>query len=409
MRAMVRAIAKPYFPASDHNRLVGERLRNTLGQDRNSVRVALDKTYDPESFSDSLMMLAETISALLGTSQRVIFLIDEAETLVVPYNQGGSKKIELEQLLQSLREVSQTTTNVGIVLSGSNHITEFAREYKNAFFGSCARVELSGITEPSDAERLISPPQVRPFVQFDSDAVAYGTTLCAGMPQFMWQIGAATAARVRGGPAVRGDIRSSVGALVNGRPDDLPFKPYDVLEPLEHMLSLQGERERDLLWLLLRRVALHSSLANIQVARHFIVDQTLLDLNSKENWNKRLRLLGELNVLTVGNSLVDLPPARRSRARFSMPQYSAQTIAASPSRSAGESADGRNRTCSGSSSASADSSTPRACLISDRIPSDSGFASAGSPHAFHFIGGRNGCCWPSGRVMRYSITHAVNQ
>ena len=53
----------------------------------------------------------------------------------------------------------------------------------------------------------------------------------------------------------------------------------------------------------------------------------------------------------------------------------------------------------------AGSSTPTACLSNDRIPSESGFAAAGSPHAFHFIGGRRS----SACVMRYSITHAVNQ
>lgn len=298
-KAIVRAIAKPYFPSADHNKLIGERLREVFGEERNSVKVALNKAYDPESFSDLLMLLSETISKVLGGECRVIVLIDEAETLVVPYNQGGAKRIELEQLLQSFREVAQTTSTVGLVLSGSNHIVEFAREYKNAFFGSCARVELGGITDRSEAEKIIAPVPVRPFVQFDADAIEYGVSLCAGMPQFMWQVGAAVAALVRGGPAVRGDIRSAVGALVNERGDELPFKPYDVLEPLEHMLSLHGSRERDYLWLLLRRVAINSSLANAQVSRHFIVEQTLLELDTKEEWNKRLRLLVELDILTV--------------------------------------------------------------------------------------------------------------
>lgn len=298
-RAIIRAVAKPYFPGSDHNKIVGERLREVLGEERNAVKVALNKRYDPESFADSLMLLSEAISHALGGEQRVIFLIDEAETLVVPYNQGGAKRIELEQLLQSLREVAQTTSTIGLVLAGSNHIVEFAREYKNAFFGSCARVELSGITDLAEAERIISPVPVRPFVQFDADSIEYGVSLCAGMPQFMWQIGAAAASLVRGGPAGRGDIRSAVGALVNERSDELPFKPYDVLEPLEHMLSLHGSRERDYLWLLLRRVAINSSLANAQVSRHFIVEQTLLELDTKEEWNKRLRLLVELDILAI--------------------------------------------------------------------------------------------------------------
>ena len=55
--------------------------------------------------------------------------------------------------------------------------------------------------------------------------------------------------------------------------------------------------------------------------------------------------------LRRNRSSVDLPPARSSRARSSTPQYSAPTIVANPSRSAGDSADGRSLTCSASSSA----------------------------------------------------------
>ena len=80
----------------------------------------------------------------------------------------------------------------------------------------------------------------------------------------------------------------------------------------------------------------------------------------------------------------------------STPQCSAPTISASASRSAGDSADGRNLTWSGSSSARDASPTPSACSSRFRIPSESGLAAFGSPHASHFI-------------MRYSITYAVNQ
>ena len=57
----------------------------------------------------------------------------------------------------------------------------------------------------------------------------------------------------------------------------------------------------------------------------------------------------------------------------------APTIAASASRSAGDSADGRNLTWSGSSSVPPASSTPRACFSRVRIPSESGLAASGSP------------------------------
>ena len=45
----------------------------------------------------------------------------------------------------------------------------------------------------------------------------------------------------------------------------------------------------------------------------------------------------------------------------------------------------------------------------ERMPGESGLAAAGSPQAFHFIGGSSAGWWSSGRAMRYSITYAVNQ
>lgn len=304
--AITRALGKPYFPEDDQNRLIGERLREVVGSDRNAVRSQLEACYDPESLADSLMHLSEKVIGWLGKpSMRLVFLVDEAESFVVPYNHGGTKKLELEQLLQSLREVSQTSNRVGIVLSGSNHIKTFAREYKNAFFGSCVRMDLKGITDYKEASLLLYPARVSAFVRIEASAVSQGVELCAGMPQFMWQLGAATTWGVRGGSAVRADVRSAMNALIAGGRDDLPFQPYDVLEPIEHMLKLQGDREQNLLWLLLRRVATNSSLATVDAPRHFLVDQPLLDLDNREMWNKRLATLIDLDILIpVGNSSV---------------------------------------------------------------------------------------------------------
>jgi hypothetical protein len=143
--AIAHALGKRNFSYSDHNRAVGERLHARLGPDRGAVRRAIQECRDPESLADSIVVLCERMLEWLVGGHRVVFLVDEAETLVVPYRAGGTKRVELEQLLQSLREVSQMARHVGILLAGSNHIIEFAREYKNAFFGSCARVDLAGL------------------------------------------------------------------------------------------------------------------------------------------------------------------------------------------------------------------------------------------------------------------------
>lgn len=298
-RAIGRALSKREFSGNDHNRAVGERLKQAVTNSRwPSMRAVVNDCWDKDSLADSLMLLTERVLELLGANaSRLIVLLDEAETLIVPYHQGGDKKIETEQLLQSLREISQTSNRFAMVLSGSNHISAFANEYKNAFFGSCVDIELEGLTSVEEASKLIAPARVKPYVEFDSSAIEYGVQLCAGMPQFMWQLGAATVFALRSGRALRSDVRAAVSALVDGDHTRLPFRSYDVLEPIEHTLGLQGDRERDLLWLLLRRVALTSSLSTLHTPRHFLIESQLLELDAKSGWNKRLQTLVDLKIL----------------------------------------------------------------------------------------------------------------
>ncbi|WP_312404552.1 AAA family ATPase [Brevundimonas sp.] len=300
-KAIGRALTKREFSANDHNREIGERLRQAVANSRwPSARAVVNECWDKDSLADSLMLLAERMLELLGgNTSRLIVLLDEAETLTIPYQQGGGKKVELEQLLQSLREISQTSDRFAMVLSGSNHITAFAQEYKNAFFGSCVDIELEGLTSVEDASRLIAPPRVKPYVEFDRSAIDYGIQLCAGMPQFMWQLGAATVFALRSGKALRSDVRAAVSAMVDGDHTRLPFRSYDVLEPIEHMLGLQGDRERDLLWLLLRRVALTSSLSAQHTPRHFLIESQLLEFDGRSVWNKRLQTLVDLKILVA--------------------------------------------------------------------------------------------------------------
>lgn len=295
---IVKVLAKR-LTANDPNNEVIARLQAKLACDWQAVRKHLQACYDQESFADSLVFLSEKLLEWTGgVCKRVVYLIDEAETLVVPYQEGGTKRAELEQFLQSLREVSQSSESVGIVLSGSNHIDVFAREYKNAFFGSCLPINLRGLDNLADCEHIIAPQRVRPYVEFDQSAIQYAAEISAGMPLFMWQLGAATAALVRSGPARRTDVRRAVQALVF---DDgsLPFKAYEILEPLEHMLGLRPQPEPDLLWLLLYRVARSTSLVAPEANSGFIIDQTLLSVRDKDVWRQYLVSLTEIGILEI--------------------------------------------------------------------------------------------------------------
>lgn len=296
--SIVHVLAKRISTTDPNNEVVA-RLQAKLACDWQTARRQLQACYDQESFADSLVYLSEKLLEWTGGAcKRVIYLVDEAETLVVPYQEGGTKRVELEQFLQSLREVSQSSECVGIVLSGSNHIDVFARQYKNAFFGSCLPINLKGLDDMADCGHIIAPHRVRPYVQFDPSAIEYAAKISAGMPLFMWQLGAATAALVRSGPARRTDVRRAVQALVL---DDgsLPFKAYEILEPLEHMLGLRPQPEPDLLWLLLYRVAQSTSLVAPEANIGFILDQTLLSMRDKDVWRQYLVSLTEIGILEI--------------------------------------------------------------------------------------------------------------
>ncbi|MFF0923242.1 hypothetical protein ACFYE8_26500 [Rhizobium leguminosarum] len=297
--AIAQALGKRHFSSHDMNREFGEKLKQKFGNERDAVRNAILDLRDSESVADSLTVLSESLLDWIGGGQRIIYLIDEAETLVLPYKGNDAKRLELEQLLQGLREVSQTSTKVGLLLCGSNHIDEFTQSYKEAFFGSSVKIPLAGITATETARKLISPDKLTPYMRFTGDPVRYAIDLCAGMPQFLWQLGAATSAIVRSGPVSKADVRQGVSVLVGERTLDLPFKAYEVLEPIEHMLGLQGQREQDLLWLLLYKVANSSSLVVDEAQQSFIIDQSLLELDEFEGWKQRLISVVNLSILEM--------------------------------------------------------------------------------------------------------------
>src|SRR5206468_5805083 len=129
-------------------------------------------------------------------------------------------------------------------------------------------------------------------------AIQFAISCSAGMPQFLWQIGAATAALVRSGPVTRSDIRRGITKIV-GDSRDLPFKAYDVLEPIEHMLGMYSAKEQDLLWMLLWRVANVTSLVAPHAQQHLIIDSSLLELDEQQAWIRRLLSLVALKILDL--------------------------------------------------------------------------------------------------------------
>jgi len=300
-RAISHALIRPNLNITDQNYLLHSRIRLTFGGDWKKARKEIEESYDNESLSDSLISLGQRVNSWTGApnSRRVVFLIDEAEALVAPYLLGGAKRTELEQFLQSIREVSQSTDTIGVLLAGSNHISVFSREYKNAFFGSSQVIQLEGLKKLSAAKQILCPNGLLPFVQFEENAIELAHTLCAGVPQFLWQVGATTSHIVRSGVATRVDVRNAVAMLVGEGRAGLPFKAYDVLEPIESMLQLHTLRERDLLWLLLYRVAASTSLVAERATMLAIIDQILLGIDDRAAWSRRLISLAELRILDI--------------------------------------------------------------------------------------------------------------
>lgn len=312
-RAISHGLVRPNLTTSDQNYPLCAKIRNRFDGDWRAARREIEECFDEESLSDSLKALSSKLVEWMGPPmERFLLLLDEAEALVAPYQAGGLKKLELEQLLQSLREVSQTTGDVGILLSGSNHINIFAREYKNAFFGSSQIIELGGLKDSREASALIAPNRIAPYVQFDQAAIDYAFNLCAGIPQFLWQVGATTAHLVNSGVATKTDIRIAVATLIGEGKKTLPFKSYEILEPIDSLLSLEGGREGDLLWMLLYRVADASSLVVEDATILFVVDNALISVDDKSVWNQRLRALVDLKIIRMDSS---------SSVRFQVPLF----------------------------------------------------------------------------------------
>lgn len=312
-RAVSHGLVRPNLTTTDQNYPLCARIRSKFDGDWRAARREIDDCFDEESLSDSLKALSSKLVEWMGPPMdRILLLLDEAEALVAPYQAGGVKKLELEQLLQSLREVSQTTGDVGILLAGSNHINVFAREYKNAFFGSSQIIELGGLKDAREASALIAPNRIAPYVQFDKAAIDYAFNLCAGIPQFLWQIGAATAHLVRSGPASKTDIRVAVATLIGEGKASLPFKSYEILEPIDSLLSLEGGKEGDLLWMLLYRVADACSLVVEDATILFVIDNSLMSVSDKAVWSQRLRALVDLKILRMDSS---------SSVRFQVPLF----------------------------------------------------------------------------------------
>ncbi|MDR3571992.1 MAG: AAA family ATPase [Candidatus Pacebacteria bacterium] len=299
--AIRHGLVRQNLNLSDQNHKLCTAVRAHFVGDWKQARSAIQACYDEESLADSLISVSRLLIEWTKTTKarRVIFLVDEAEALVAPYLAGGRKRLELEQFLQSLREISQNVDTIGFLLCGSNHINVFTREYKNAFFGSSQVLQLEGLKNPDMAANIVCPAGIAPFIQFERSAVSSALDLCAGMPQFLWQIGATTSHIVRSGTATRSDVRNAVAMLIGEGKSNLPFKSYEVLEPIESMLQLHTSRERDLLWMLLFRVAASSSLVAPEAAALTILDPTLMSFDDKAGWTKRLLALVELRILSV--------------------------------------------------------------------------------------------------------------
>lgn len=298
-RSIIHSLVRPNLGAADENVDLASKIRASYGGDWKLARASLQECYDEESLADSILAVRSLIANVLGAPDlRVVLLIDEAEALAGAHNFSGKKCGEVEQLLQSIREVSQRSDGAAVLLSGSNHINLFSRNYKNAFFGSSQVVNLHGLARES-APDLVAPSRVASYVQFDEAAISYAHKICDGMPQFMWQVGAASAALMRSGPIARSDVRRAISLLNSGELGSVPFRTYDFLEPVESILALEDPRERDLLWLLLSRIASASSLISEDAPLAFVIDSSLGVIDDREGWFRRCTKLADLRLVEI--------------------------------------------------------------------------------------------------------------
>ena len=268
---------------------------------------------EDNNLSDTISAYSEAILDLLGEKyKRVVILFDEAEALVTAFQNGPTKQLELEQMFHSLREVGQSSVSTGILLSGSHHINVFATDYKSAFFGSCDRIDLAGITDFEEAKHLVAPTRIRDYIEFEKSAIEFAIELCAGMPLFMWQVGALTSHLVKSGVARKGDVKRAVEMIVNGIPHNLFSSSDQLLTPIEFDIALEPDKEPDYLWMLLYKIAKSSSLINPIAARFTSIDQELISMDAEKAWSDRLSRLIELKLIV---------PVNKSSFKFMVPIF----------------------------------------------------------------------------------------
>ena len=142
---------------------------------------------------------------------------------------------------------------------------------------------------------MIAPGRVRDWVQFEKSAIEYAIEICAGMPLWMWYIGALTTHAVKGGKATISDVKRAVELLVSD--EKIFFTPVKTLQPLEFEISLEPNREFSYLWLLLYKLAAATATIDRSAPRLSFLDRDLLALDTEQAWLDRLSRLSELKII----------------------------------------------------------------------------------------------------------------
>lgn len=282
-------------------------LKTRLTESWSALEVSkqLEGCWVEDSLSDSIAQLADWVSKRVGsTGGRVVFIIDEAESLIYAMLASHEKSLQLSSLMHSLRELSQNHSNAAILLCSSNNIDRLVDSYTDAFFGSCHHLRLGGIFDFEDARQIIAPTQIGKYLSYSEEVVRYIIDICQGMPLAMSLVSAATAWIVRTGYVERHHIRRALSALLDESDAGMPatLRRWRILEPVNKLLDLEGAVEKSRLFVLLYRLAAQSSLIN-QDARFFmVINEELRAVLAPDEWRERVARLQSLDLVSAAGA-----------------------------------------------------------------------------------------------------------
>lgn len=156
----------------------------------------------------------------ITNGNRIIFLFDEVDKLATMHFAGEPYRSAAEEIVWSLRDLTQRVGNIGFVFAGSSAAKKiFITNPEAPFFGSGIHYELPPFSSDTkineEASRsLVEPAKIRGVFSLPKDSLDYLLWICSGIPYYMKLLAGSTYAVSRQSYILKSDINEGLYALL---------------------------------------------------------------------------------------------------------------------------------------------------------------------------------------------------